>query len=76
MAMSPRKVKSNPGNELPINNIKVLARLAAQLLTGTAVQYKQLCSEIHLADRGIDKIRGFEDFKCLEVPPLIIPPLP
>jgi len=51
MAMSPRKVKSNPGNELPINNIK----------------YKQLCSEIHLADRGIDKIRGFEDFKCLEV---------
>jgi len=60
MATSPRKVKSNPGNELPINNIK----------------YKQLCSEIHLADRGIDKIRGFEDFKCLEVPPLIIPPLP
>jgi len=48
---SPRKLKSNPAAELPINNMK----------------YKQLCTEMHLADRGIDKIRGFEDFKCLEV---------
>jgi len=43
--------KANPAAELPINNMK----------------YKTACTELHLADRGLDKIRGFEDFICLEV---------